>query len=78
MIGFRMDRGEWGESVLTATILDYCADELEARGGREPGQSQKRVFFMNEIRNLVRGLKGQCHEIFDLGVFFIKQSPLGP
>jgi hypothetical protein len=23
-------------------------------------------------------LKGQCHEIFDLRFFFIKQDPLGP
>ena len=30
-------RGEWGESVLTETILDYCSEELETRGGREPG-----------------------------------------
>ena len=32
-----MCRGEWGESVLTETILDYCSEELETRGGREPG-----------------------------------------
>jgi hypothetical protein len=64
MIGFRMDRGEWGESVLTATILDYCADELEARGGREPGQSQKRVFFYERNTKSRQRFKGAVSRDF--------------
>jgi hypothetical protein len=30
-------REEWGETLTTATLLEYCSDELEAGGGREPG-----------------------------------------
>jgi hypothetical protein len=32
------DRGAWGDELVTAVTLDFCSEELEVRGGREPGR----------------------------------------
>lgn len=32
------DRGAWGDQLMTAVALDFCAEELELRGGREVGR----------------------------------------
>jgi hypothetical protein len=37
-----------------------------------------RIYKTDDKTDLLLLLKGQCHEIFDLWCFFIKQSHLGP
>jgi hypothetical protein len=31
-------REEWGDTLTTQILLEYCTEELEAMGGREPGR----------------------------------------
>ncbi len=31
-------REEWGDTLTTQILLEYCTKELEAMGGREPGK----------------------------------------
>jgi len=51
------DKGAWGDQLMTAVALDFCAEELELRGGREVGRKDDlSVLESGECQSLVQVL----------------------